>query len=285
MMSEAIAAALLSARRVLVAADINGSALDSRLLMQAATGLTHEELVAGPDNVLSLESAEKFAEFLKRRLAHEPVSRILGARDFYGRTFEVTPDVLDPRADSETLIDWVLENKRITSGRLLDIGTGSGILAITLLAEIPHYSGLAVDVSEAALHIARRNALLIGVSSRLKFHLGSWFNGITEKFDLIVSNPPYIARGVIATLEPDVKNFDPHLALDGGEDGLFAYRAIAEGALARLNEGGLVVVEIGAGQETDVAQIFAFHGFKLQGQAQDLGGHIRVLAFDYPRQK
>jgi release factor glutamine methyltransferase len=285
MMSETISAALSAARKALVNADIDGSALDARLLMQAAAALSHEELVAEPERVLTATESQKFAALLTRRMAHEPVSRILGTREFFGRNFIVTSDVLDPRADTETVIDFVLAQTKLKQGRLLDIGTGSGILAVTLLAEIPGLSGVAVDVSEPALHVAKKNALALGVSGRLQFHRGSWFEGLTNKFDLIVSNPPYIRRDDIVTLEPDVRSYDPHLALDGGADGLFAYRAIAAGAPTFLSESGMVVVEIGAGQAQDVTAIFGFQGFHLFAEKSDLGGHIRVLGFRYPSAK
>jgi release factor glutamine methyltransferase len=284
-MSETLAATLYAARKALVAADIDGSALDARLLMQAVTGLTHEVIVADPSRILSAQEQVKFSQLLARRMDHEPVSRILGEREFYGRNFVITSDVLDPRADTETLVEWVLQNKRHSAGRLLDIGTGSGVLAITLLAELPHYSGVAVDVSESALHIAKQNALSNGVSSRLQFHCGDWFQGLAGKFDVVVSNPPYIPRDVIVTLETDVKDHDPHLALDGGADGLYAYRAIAAGVAAHLNDGGMIVLEIGAGQEVDVAAIFILQGFRPVAEKHDLGGLIRVLAFDYPSMK
>lgn len=270
---------MLTARQALVAADIDGSALDARLLMQAATGLSHEDLVASPDAELTEYAAEAFRGFLSRRLTHEPISRILGTREFYGRDFLVTPAVLDPRGDTEALIELVLDLPRPPNGRLIDIGTGSGAIAVTLLAEMPNYTGVAVDLSADALHVAKTNALANGVSGRLQFHQGSWFEGITERFDLIVSNPPYIPHGDIVGLGADVKNFDPHLALDGGADGLFAYRAIAAEARLRMVEAGIIALEIGAGQAADVTKIFVSHGFKLVGQRQDLGGHLRAVSF------
>lgn len=278
-MSETVLTRMLAARKALVAADIDGSALDARLLMQAATGLSHEDLIASPNTKLTDQAAETFSGFLNRRLDHEPISRILGSREFYGREFLVTPAVLDPRADTEALIELVLDLPRLDHGRLIDIGTGSGAIAVTMLAEMPSYTGVAVDLSPDALHVAKTNALANGVSGRLQFHHGSWFEGITEKFDLIVSNPPYIPHGDIDGLGDEVKNFDPHLALDGGGDGLFAYRAIAAGARLRLATGGVVALEIGVGQAADVTEIFISHEFTPLGQRKDLGGHLRALSF------
>jgi release factor glutamine methyltransferase len=161
--------------------------------------------------------------------------------------------------------------------RFLDLGTGSGAIAVTLCAERADFSGVASDVSEAALRVAENNALENGVASRLSFHRGSWFEGLSEKFDLIISNPPYIESS--APLMPDVLNYDPHLALFGGDDGLNAYRAIAAGAAAQLLPKGVVVVEIGAGQEKDVVALFAAQKFELMETARDLAGHVRGLKF------
>ena len=278
-MSESISTLLNAARKALYEADIELSALDTRLLLQAACGLSHEEIVAEPGMLLSPKQEVVFKDFVRRRLAHEPVSRILGSREFYGRFFHVTPAVLDPRADTETLIELALELVSDQVSRMLDIGTGSGAIAVTLLAERPQLSGMAVDLSVDALHVAKQNALANGVSGRLQFHHGAWFTGLVEKFDLIVSNPPYIPHGDIAGLSVEVKDHDPHLALDGGPDGLFAYRAIASGAASFLNRKALMIVEIGAGQAEDVGAIFAQHGFHSAGQKRDLGGHMRALAF------
>jgi release factor glutamine methyltransferase len=276
---KAVAAVLKAARQRLIAADIDGSALDARLLLEAACGLTHEDVVAMPERVLSLSELQKFEMLLLRRLAHEPVSRILGTREFYGREFLVTPDVLDPRPDTETLIELALELLTPSHHSLLDLGTGSGAIVVTLLAERFALNGVAVDVSQAALEVARQNAGQ--VAPRLQFHRGSWFEGLTGKFDLIVSNPPYISKLDIPGLGDEVKNFDPHLALDGGQDGLDAYRSIAAGAGAFLSDIGFVILEIGAGQREDVAKIFADKEFAFIDQRQDLGGHTRALAFSW----
>ena len=279
-MTETVRAVLSAARKALNAANIDTAALDARLLFQAATGLTHEIIVAEPERILSKTQLKAFENFLKRRLADEPVSRILGDREFYGRRFQISSAVLDPRADTETLIELALEHVN-PFGQILDIGTGSGIIAVTLLAERPNLCGMAVDVSAPALQIAKTNAFALGVSSRLQFHCGSWFERLHEKYDLIVSNPPYIPHNDIADLNENVKNYDPHIALDGGPDGLFAYRAIAAGAAAHLNSSGLVILEIGAGQAADVTTIFETHGFQPVANRQDLGGHLRALAFNH----
>lgn len=277
--AETIAALLQAARKALFDADIELSALDARLLFQAASGLTHEELIAEPNLVLADDKISKFKNFIERRLNHEPVTRIMGMREFYGRTFQVSPAVLDPRADTETIIELTLQLLGAEPKRILDLGTGSGAIAVTLLAERLNWSGIAVDLSADAIEIAKTNTNSIGVAQRIAFHNAAWFNGIAEKFDLIVSNPPYIPHLEIFELVLEVQNYDPHIGLDGGNDGLEAYRAIASGAADHLNAKGLVILEIGAGQSADVTEIFVGHGFELTDQKYDLGGHLRALAF------
>jgi release factor glutamine methyltransferase len=277
--AETIAALLHEARKSFFEADIELSALDARLLLQAASGLTHEQLVAEPNMVLACGKISKFKSFIDRRLQHEPVTRILGEREFYGRSFNVSPAVLDPRADTETIIELTLQLIGQEPKRILDLGTGSGAIAITLVAERPNWSGIATDLSSDALEIAKANAKVLSVADRLAFHSAAWFDGILEKFDLIVSNPPYIPHFEVFELSLEVQTYDPHLALDGGNDGLEAYRAIATGAADHLKPDGLVVLEIGAGQSADVTEILTRRGFELVDQKQDLGGHVRALVF------
>lgn len=275
---EAAQALLAAATLRLRAAGCDTPDLDARLLFQAATGLAREDVILAPDQLIVPEQRARFEGFLNRREAREPVSRILGAREFYGRAFRVTPAVLDPRPDTETLIDAALALMH-AQARILDLGTGTGAIAVTLLAERPDATGVAVDVSEAALAVARENAVLLGVADRLTLALGSWFLPVSGRFDIIASNPPYIPADEIAGLSPDVRNFDPVLALLGGEDGLDPYRLIAAGAAAHLRPGGHVLVEIGAGQAPAITEIFAGQGFGLRAAHSDLGGHVRCLDF------
>lgn len=268
------------AEGVLAASGVPTPALDARLLLQHAAQVSREDLILEPDRPLEADAAEMFRILIDRRVRREPVSRILGTREFYGRPFTVTPAVLDPRPDTETLIDAAL---RILprDARILDLGTGSGAILLTLLAERGDATGVGVDVSPDALAVARRNAVACGVAGRAELVEGSWFGPVTGTFDLIVSNPPYITRADIAALDPDVRCFDPTLALDGGSDGLEAYRAIAAGAGRVLSAIGHILVEIGAGQETDVNVIFANAGFASAGMHCDLGGHVRCLGFNH----
>jgi release factor glutamine methyltransferase len=261
-------------------AETESPSLDARLLLQHATGLNHAELVADPDAIVDAQAFALFNSLVARRAALEPIARILGTREFYGRPFKVTPAVLDPRADTETVIDLSLQHlAEKTDLDILDLGTGSGILAITLLAERPLAKGVAVDVSSHALTVAKENAVLNGVVDRLQFVESNWFTHVAGRFDLIVSNPPYIPSQDVLTLDVEVRDHDPHIALDGGGDGLDCYRALANGAGNHLTEKAVVVVEIGAGQAPDVIQIFAAQDFDFLGQKSDLGGHVRALAF------
>ena len=277
--SDTVADALLRGRRFLVAADVDDAGLDARLLLEAATGLDHAGLIGEGGRHLTAAEGEAYDSLLARRGAHEPVSKILGRREFYGRTFAVTPDVLDPRPDTETLVSLALEQPLPAGGRLLDLGSGSGAIICTLLAEWPGVEGTAVDLSPAALDVTAENAGRLGVAGRLTLKQGRWFEPVSGLFDLIVSNPPYIPTGEIAGLQPDVRNHDPHLALDGGQDGLADYRAIAGEAGGYLAPSGRIILEIGAGQAPDVIQIFQNAGFRHGGGRQDLGGHLRALLF------
>ena len=275
-----VKALLAEARDILEAADVEDSRLDARLLLQHATGLRHDEIIAEPALIVEPPTAQLFFDLVMRRAAHEPVSRILGSREFFGRVFKVTPAVLDPRSDTETVIEACLTLPR--PKRILDLGTGSGILCVTLLAEFPDAAGVAVDVSDAALAVARANAKSMGVADRLELVHSSWFSAVEGKFDLIVSNPPYIPSRDISGLDVDVRHHDPHVALDGGSDGLGPYREISAKAAGHLNPQAHVMVEIGAGQAYDVTSIFGGHRFSPAGQWLDLGGHVRALAFNKP---
>ncbi len=279
MPADHLASLLAAATQRLKAAGSDTPTLDARLLLQAAAGLTREDLILGPDRPLSPEQLATFESFVARRERHEPVSRILGRREFYGRVFTVTPATLDPRPDTETIIEAALKVMP-KAARLLDLGTGTGAIAITLLAERPGATGTATDLSPDALAVARENAARLGVADRLSLVEGSWFAPVSGVFDIILSNPPYIPAGEIAGLSPDVRNFDPGLALSGGTDGLDPYRIIASGAAAYLAAGGHLLVEIGAGQVPDVEAIFDAQGFAAGGRHRDLGGHIRCLGFN-----
>jgi release factor glutamine methyltransferase len=271
---------LKQARQRLRAAGIEQAALDARLLLQAATGFSAEDIILHPEGLLLPTAIARLDDMIALRLQHQPVSRILGTREFYGRSFLVSPAVLDPRPDTEAVVELALEVMGSRSScRFLDIGTGSGAIAVTLAAERPSWTGVALDISKNALDIAEANATSLKVAARLQFICANWFPPGIERFDLIISNPPYIRAGDIGSLAPDVRLYDPVLALDGGVDGLEAYRMIAQGAGNRLATEGFVVVEIGAGQADDVEAVFVGKGFSLVSSRRDLGSHVRGLAF------
>jgi release factor glutamine methyltransferase len=277
---ETIADALVVGRKLLKNIGIESAALDARLLLRAVTGLDAADLFVTPHSPLSAVERNQFIDFLVRRAKGEPVSRIVGLREFYGREFTISRFVLDPRPDTEALIELVLARHGPDAGkRLIDLGCGSGAIVLTLLAERPLWTGRAVDVSRKAAEMTAINANDLGVAMRVEIATGSWFEGCTGRFDLVVSNPPYIAHREIAGLSREVREHDPHVALDGGKDGLAAYRAIANGVAPHLSPGGEVIVEIGAGQQAGVLAIFAVQNLTLVDQRRDLGGHVRALAF------
>jgi release factor glutamine methyltransferase len=275
-----IAEALRDGRNRLAAKGIATASLDARLLLQAAAKIQHEDIIAWPERELPVIVLHEFESLIARRELFEPVSKILGVKEFYGRPFVVTRDVLDPRPDTESVVELALRHvRRDQRIRILDLGSGSGALICTLLAELSLASGEAVDVSAAAREITIANAAALGLADRLTVHDGPWFNRLTGRFDLVVSNPPYIPRGDVAQLAPDVREHDPHMALDGGADGLDCYRAIAADVGQYLEAHACIVVELGTGQLSEVRQIFAEHKLKLLDQCLDLSGQVRAAAF------
>ncbi len=278
-LQQAFAAAAQSLRE----AGIETPELDARLLLCHAAGLTHESYVARAGESLAPEIAARLEASLLRRANREPVSRITGTREFYGRSFVVERSALDPRPDTETLIEVALDLVAASGDgrplRLLDLGTGTGCILITLLAELPEAHGVGTDIAADALVLAEANARRLGVSDRATFTVSDWCDAVAGEFDLILSNPPYIASAEIAGLAPDVRAYDPHLALDGGQDGLDAYRRIAAGAAGKLRPGGKILVEIGASQARDVAALLERSGFLVEtgGIVPDLGGRPRVV--------
>ncbi|HET9574645.1 MAG TPA: peptide chain release factor N(5)-glutamine methyltransferase, partial [Methyloceanibacter sp.] len=249
-----------------------------------AATLTHESFVARAGEALQPEAAARLEALVRRRVSREPISRITGTREFYGRSFLVDESALDPRPDTETLIEAALALIDKTGRweeplRLLDLGTGTGCILLTLLDELPKARGLGTDLSPAALRLAEANARRLGVADRASFLASDWLDAIHGEFDLIVSNPPYIASGEIKRLAPEVAHHDPYLALDGGADGLEAYRRIAAGAARLLAPKGAILVEIGASQAPAVAGLLHDGGFLVanDGPSFDLGGRPRVV--------
>ncbi|RVT84095.1 peptide chain release factor N(5)-glutamine methyltransferase [Rhodobacteraceae bacterium CCMM004] len=272
-----VAALLAEGRRVLGA--VGGGAVDARTLLADALGVPRGRLTLIAADPVPPAAVARFRAALARRAAREPVARILGRRGFWGREFAVTPDVLDPRPETETLVALALERP---FARVLDLGTGSGCILVSLLAERPKARGVGTDVSDAALAVAARNAEAMGVADRAELLCADWFEGVPGRFDLIVSNPPYIAADEMAGLMPEVRDHEPHAALTPGGDGLGAYRAIAAGLDARLHPGGRVLLEIGPTQAAAVSDLLRAGGLGDIGVHLDLDGRDRVVSAAKP---
>lgn len=300
-------------RAALQRAGVETPALDARILARQGGNFSDADLIAGGQTPLSDEVVEKIDEMLDRRLAGEPVSRIVGEREFWGLSFKVTPDTLDPRADTETLVAAALKRAReITSKssqaqisqscleggekdavkphalcasavqkpiRLLDLGTGTGCIPIALLTELPDATAVAVDISAGALSVSRENAARHGVESRIEFRCGSWFDVVKpgETFHIVTSNPPYIRESDIESLAKEVRNHDPIQALSGGVDGLDAYKSILKDLKKHLDCDGFALFEIGAGQEKDLARLIEDSNMNRGESYADLGGILRVV--------
>lgn len=264
------------------AAGIDSARLDARLIIAAATGWSREELLLSPARVPDDAAFAAISAMLDRRAAREPLAHILGTREFWSLALRVTPDVLTPRPDSETLVEAVAA--RFAAGRpglrLLDLGTGSGCLLLALLRELPAATGVGVDRSAAALDVAATNARLLGMAGRTQFRLGDWGAGLDGRFDIIVSNPPYIPSADIAGLEPEVARFEPRAALDGGGDGLDAYRRLMPDIRRLLAPGGVAALEVGIGQADRVAALAAGNGLRPAGRRRDLAGIDRVVMLE-----
>lgn len=276
--------AVADARMRFDAAGLSDAAMEARILIGGLLGMTSTEVFSRDAETLADAEATLIANAVDRRLRREPVHRILGEREFHGMMLTLSKETLEPRPDTEMLVEAMLPHlKRIAAAkgkaRVLDLGTGTGAIILALLKECPDAVGVATDVSEDALQTARDNAARLNLGSRLETIRSDWFTAVAGPFDIIVSNPPYIRGDTIPTLEPEVRDFDPHRALDGGPDGLDAYRAIAAGAGAALAPDGIVGLEIGFDQKDSVTEIFAVAGFSLLQAARDYGDNDRVLVF------
>ena len=263
----------------LAAAGIENARAEAWLLLSAATGRERAALVAGAPEALDNEQERRLHELLRRRCAREPVAYILGEKEFWSLRFQVGPAVLIPRPESETVVEAVLAqvSDRNRPLRLLDFGVGSGCLLLALLSELPHATGLGVDDSAAALAVARRNAERLGLAARADFRLGRWGEGLRESFDLIVSNPPYVAERDWDALQPEIRRFEPKSALVAGPDGLSAYPALTPDCARLLRPAGVCALEIGFGQGDAVAVLLATHGLVVVERRRDLAGNERCL--------
>lgn len=267
--------ALVAAVGRLTDAGIDGAARDARVLLAHALGVGADRLTLHLADEMTEPQAMSYEEALVARARHQPVAQITGRRLFWGLEFRVTPDTLDPRPETETLVAEALAQPFL---KMLDLGTGTGCILLSCLRHMPMARGVGVDVSAAALAVAAGNAVDLGLEGRARFQQSDWFSAVGGRFDLIVSNPPYIAADEMASLAPDVRDWEPHLALTPGGDGLDAYRAIARGAGARLLPGGRLLVEIGPTQGHAVAEMLTGAGFDAVRVLPDMDERDRVVA-------
>jgi release factor glutamine methyltransferase len=263
-------------------AGIDSADADARLLVAHVLGVDRATLIANGERTLTVPEAEAIDALAARRLRHEPVARIFGVKEFWSLPLHVSEAVLVPRPETETVVEAALDfvgrgGLRMEALRILDIGTGSGALLLALLSELPHALGTGTDISAPALAIARANAERHGLASRCTFVNCDIAEGVNGPFDLIVCNPPYVAHGDIAALAPEVRDYDPAVALDGGTDGLHGYRAVAAEARRLLAAGGRLIVELGAGQEQAVRALFTNAGLTPDAVRPDLAGIPRAL--------
>lgn len=273
------AEALQLATRRLTETGLEDSVREARLLLAAVLKISAIDLACDTATILSANEEELFQNWLSRRAAHEPLSRLQGTREFWSLSFHLNEATLDPRADSETLIEMVLAiyPDKMQPLKILDIGTGTGCLLLALLSEYTQAQGVGVDKSARALEAARANAAAHKLDTRATFIETSWCAGLTEAFDIIISNPPYIPSAVVESLDANVKEYDPRLALDGGVDGLGAYRAIIPEAYVLLNTDGTLAFEVGSEQAVDVLALLTNNGFQNASSRRDLGGHTRAV--------
>tara|TARA_R110000868_G_scaffold55460_5_gene172521 strand:+ start:22443 stop:23354 length:912 start_codon:yes stop_codon:yes gene_type:complete len=278
--------AILSARLRAAASELRSAGVadamaDARILAAAALGLSREDMLREPHREMDAAGLAAFDGMIDRRCRREPVARILGSREFRSLDFRLGADTLDPRADSETLVDAALAWGKRFSGplRVLDVGTGTGCLLLAVLHELPGATGTGTDIAAGAVEIAVRNAGLLNLAGRATFVRADWTDGVAGRFDLVLSNPPYIETAAIAGLAPEVAVHDPVRALDGGPDGLDAYRALARRLGNCLSPEGVAIMEIGPTQCDAVTGIFEAHGFPRLEIRQDFGGRPRCLVF------
>jgi release factor glutamine methyltransferase len=259
---------------------VESPTIDARLLLEAAAPVSRAEILADPHRALDADSAARLEAFVARREGREPVSQILGRKGFWTLMLNVGPAVLSPRPETETILDVVLPAFAPERAfNVLDLGVGSGAILLSILAERPRAKGLGVDISEEALAIARDNAAQLGLERRTALLRTDWTAGLAEaSFELVVSNPPYIPSADIETLQPEVRNHEPRLALDGGRDGLDAYRRLAPEIIRVLRPGGMFAVEVGLGQSEDVKALFQAAGAEALAVHEDLSARPRVVA-------
>lgn len=278
-------ALLAQCRRLLDNAGVPEPGTDSRLLVSGFLGLKTARLIADGDREIDAATVESVLAAMARRIKGEPVYRILGKREFRNLVLALSPETLEPRPDTEILVDLVLpvlQAKAQQGGRprILDLGTGTGAILLALTDEVPQAHGLGVDIAAGAVETAKANAVAAGLQDRAEFRISDWFSAVDGVFDVIVSNPPYIPGMAIGGLAREVRDHDPRIALDGGDDGLDPYRVIASQAAAHLVPGGHVAVEHGFDQQETICRLLGESGYIVAGTARDLGGRDRAILFE-----
>ncbi|WP_027054016.1 peptide chain release factor N(5)-glutamine methyltransferase [Mesorhizobium erdmanii] len=275
---------LREARARLVAAAVDDPELDARLIFEHFSGTTRTQAIAEPGREIDRNAIAAIEAALTRRAGGEPVHRILGYREFYGLRLSLSPETLEPRPDTETLVEAILPFVKATAVRegvcrILDLGTGTGAIALALLSAVPAATATGVDISTGALATAAHNAVQLGLGGRFTTVRSDWFEKVSGRYHVIAANPPYIPSRDIGNLQDEVRDFDPRLALDGGVDGLTPYRIIAAEAAWFLEAESRIAVEIGYTQRNEVTDIFKAAGYASAVAMRDLGGNDRVLVF------
>lgn len=278
-MSETLVSLWTDVRKRLEAAGVDTPVLDARLLLEAGAGVSRLEIVTDPRRAVTEAQVNAVDAMTQRRESREPVSHIIGRKHFWTLDLAVNANVLTPRPETEFVVEAGLQEllPADAAHRVLDLGAGSGAIILALLKERPNATGIAIDVSAKALEVLRRNAGALGVADRLGIRQSDWANGVDERFDLVVSNPPYIPTGDIQSLAPEVSRFEPWLALDGGQDGLDAYRTIAESLPRLLRSGGAFALEVGLSQAESVSGLLREAGLTVAEPRRDLAGIPRVV--------
>jgi release factor glutamine methyltransferase len=267
--------------KILAEGGIETNSLDARIILREIFNFDEKELILNSDLILSESKISKVQKIITRRLNFEPVSKIFGKRDFYNSTFSISDDVLDPRPETENIVE-IANNFILEKGyeSFIDLGTGSGCIILSILKENKNLTAIGVDISIDAINIAKKNSKDMNLEKRSSFLVSNWLSSIYNSYDLIISNPPYIPSDEIITLSKTVKNFDPLISLDGGQDGLKCYKEIAEDINRVINKNGRVILEIGYNQAHDVIKIFESKEFKLLKIYNDINGLNRILTFE-----
>lgn len=284
-MTLSIHESLQRATKQLLNVGIDTARLDARILLEFVTGFSTEKLLINSSLPLSMQQAEHYQELIDQRLKFKPIAYIIGQKEFYGLNFSVNKNVLIPRPDSECLVEAAIKYaKEYNFKNIIELGVGSGCLLLSILANLSsEIEATAVDISSEALAVTKQNYQRLGLKNQVEFLVQNWGDNLVKKYDCVISNPPYIDTNEIDLLQPDVQNFEPKLALDGGDDGMDCYREIASQLSKLLTPDGIALFEIGINQAESVSKIFQNHGFMVIKQIRDLAGIIRCLVIKFAK--